>query len=140
VEEDVRTVVPPEMRPYEIGHLFLRLDARKPQHGALGSVGQGVLERVPLELVSDTITWIDMLVTGPGGSAHVRDEGVYVSIGAVDQEAQGAIAITFVYYVTTRRPGLGPKVCLEERRIELRQPRVGKTGWEVVEARRLGGC
>jgi len=141
VEEDVRTVVPPEMRPYEIGRLFLKMDARKPEHGALGSVGQAVLERVPLEFVSDTIRWTDMLVIGPGGSAHVRDDGVYVSIGAVDNEAQGALAITFLYYVTTRRPGWrGPRVCLEERLIVLRHPRVGNAGWEVVEARRLGGC
>jgi hypothetical protein len=140
VEEDVRTVVPPEMRPYEIGRLFLRVDARIPERGVLGSVGQGVLERLPLELVNDTIRWIDMLVTGPGASAHVRDDGVYVSIGAVEREAPGGLAITFAYYVTSRRPGGGPNVCLEERRIVLRPPLAGNAGWDVVEAKRLGGC
>ena len=140
VEEDVRVVVPPEMRPYELGRLFLRLDARLSESGDLGTVGQGVLEGVPIELVSDTIRWTDMLVTGPGRSAHIRDDGVYVSIGAVEEGAQGALAITFVYYVTIRRPGRASAVCLEERRVVLTPPRGGVAGWEVAEARRLGGC
>jgi hypothetical protein len=139
VEKDVRVVVPPEMRPYEIGRLFLRVDARIPER-ILGSVGQGVLERHPVEMVHDTIRAIDMLVKGPGASAHVRDDGVYVSIGAVDRVSQGALAITFAYFVTTRRPGSGPVVCLEERRLVLIPPRAGNADWEVVEAKRLGGC
>src|SRR5687768_12596145 len=68
VEEDVRMVVPPEMRPYKIGRLFLRVDARIPDRAVLGSVGQGVLARFPVELVNDTIRWTDMLITGPGAS------------------------------------------------------------------------
>ena len=48
VEQDVRMVVPPEMRPYKIGRLFLSVDARIPERGVIGTVGQRILERFPV--------------------------------------------------------------------------------------------
>jgi hypothetical protein len=140
VEQDVRAVVPRDMRPYKISRLFLSVSARIPERGVLGSVGRGIRERFPVELVNDTITWNDMLVTGPGASARVRDDGVYVSIGAVDKAAQGMLAISFAYYVTTQRPGQRPAVCLEERRIVLAPPRAPIPDWKVAESKWVGGC
>jgi hypothetical protein len=95
VQEDVRTVVPSEMRPYEIGRLFLRADSRAPERNALGSIGQDVVDRLHVEIVDDTMHLEHMMVRLPGGGAHIREEGVYVSVGTVELEAPDTLAITF---------------------------------------------
>src|SRR5688500_3050900 len=105
VETDAPMSLPPELRPYKVGRVFLSVNAQIPERSVLGSVGQGVLGRLPVELMNDTIRWNHMLVTGPGAAAHVRHDGVYVWIGAVDREAQGTLAVRFSYYVTMRLPG-----------------------------------
>lgn len=139
VEEDVRRGVPREMRPYEVGRLFLRLDAQISDRNAIGPVEHGAARDIPVTLLDDTVKFSDMVVRSPTG-AHVRDNGVYVTVHSVDKEADGVLAVTFAYYVTLRQTGRQPTVCWEERRITLRPSPMEGAGWEVLEAKRLGGC
>ena len=145
VEEDVRTTVPREMRPYDIGRMFLRVGPGVSGRGALGRLDQQNLERLGVALVE--VDRSEMLLAGEGGQ-YVRDDGVYVVINSVDREKDGrvdqpeaALAIKFSYYVTFRWPGKGPPmICFHEWRIVVRPTGAGEEGWEVVEARRLGIC
>jgi hypothetical protein len=144
VREYVPTTVPPEMRPYEVGPVFLKVTPVGSERDALGLRERRDAERLGVTLVEER--WIDMLVASEGGH-QVRDDGVHIVVASVDRrdggrvgQSEGALAIEFSYYVTFRRPGRNPVVCLEEWEVVLTPVAEGDKGWEVAEANKVGHC
>lgn len=146
VREDVRRQVPPEMKPYEVGLIFLKVQSGASARDPLASLDHSDLQRLDVMLVNDW-HWTDVLIEDAMGGNHVRDEGVYVSVSSIKRidstdPSEEALEMTFNYYVTFRRPGRRPGICLLEWRIEVVQKALGpgEEGWEVVETKNLGIC
>lgn len=144
VREDVRRQVPPEMKPYDVGPIFLNVEPGASERDPLAALEQPDLERLGVTLVSDW-HWTDVLLDDGAGGHHVRDDGVYVSVSSIKREdatdqSEVALEIRFEYYVTFRRPGRSPGICVLEWRIVQRPPASGDERWEVVEAENLGVC
>lgn len=140
VREDVRKSVPPEMKPYNIRGMFLRVIPEAARNSALGSLEKENLSRLGVALVDDTARMLVHDQVGSGGS-YVRDDGVYVTVSSVDKVEQGGLAVTFSYFVTYRRPGERPKICLQEKRLMLRPSGAGGgAGWEISEVKSIGHC
>src|SRR5262245_19526631 len=84
VRDHVRTNVPPEMRPYQITRMFLRVGPRALGSGLLGSLEKQNLERRGVTLLEDTVktepAWAGgvIVLDSVKGSANVRDDGLYV--------------------------------------------------------------
>ena len=142
VREDVPKTVPPEMKPYEVGPVFLKVNPVDSERDLLGPLEPRNLERLGVTLVDDH--WRELLVASDGGR-QVRDGGVYIVISSVNREkdgrvgrSEGALTVEFSYYVTFRRPGKNSVVCLQEWRVALRPVAEGDQSWEVAEATRLG--
>jgi hypothetical protein len=119
---------------------------------ALGSLDKRNLERLGVTLVdnkpgpapkawADTAAGVLVLASAAQGGSYVRDDGVFVVISSVDRVDHagrpGALAITFHYYVTSRKTGRAPVICFEEWRVVLAP---GGAGWEIVQTRTLGHC
>jgi hypothetical protein len=144
VREYVPKTVPREMRPYEVGTVFLKVNLVDSERDLLGPLEPPSVERLGVTLVDDD--WMEMLVASEGGH-RVRDDGMHIVVGSVSREndgpegrADGALTVEVAYFVTFHRSGRNPVVCLEEWRVGLRPVAEGDQGWEVAEAIQLGFC
>lgn len=145
VREDVRRSVPPEMRPYEVGRLFVSVSSEARARDALGTLEERQAEGLGVTLVEHSMD-AGLLLEDERGQ-YVRDDGLWVAIGSVDDAGddladhpEDALAITLSYFVTYRRPATRSMVCLVSWRIVVRPTDKDGSGWEVVETRRKGTC